>query len=70
MKNKGPSEGREIRIDFPTDHDWKGLFEEIEKVPDPPVKVCTLVEGLCSKLLLYLLEHKTVVFSKTNSISC
>ena len=45
VKNKGPSEGREIRIDFPTDHDWKGLFEEIEKVPAPPVKVCTLVEG-------------------------
>ena len=45
VKNKGPSEGREIRIDFPTDHDWKGLFEEIEKVPAPPVKVSTLVEG-------------------------
>lgn len=39
LKNAGPSEGREVVVDFPEDPNWKGLFEELEKAPPEALKV-------------------------------
>lgn len=39
MKNTGPSKGRQVEVDFPEDHDWTALYDELEKVPPIPLKV-------------------------------
>ena len=39
LKNSGPSKGRQVEVDFPEDHDWSALYDEIERVPPEPLKV-------------------------------
>jgi len=39
LKNTGPKQGRQVEVDFPEDHDWTGLFDELEKVEVEPLKV-------------------------------
>lgn len=39
LKNTGPSKGRQIEVDFPEDHDWSALYDEIERVPPETLKV-------------------------------
>ena len=43
MKNSGPSKGRQVEVDFPEDHDWSALYDELEKIPPEPLKVCSFI---------------------------
>ena len=39
LKNTGPSKGRQVEVDFPEDHDWSALYDELERIPPDPLKV-------------------------------
>ncbi|XP_067945984.1 uncharacterized protein [Watersipora subatra] len=39
LKNSGPSKGRQVEVDFPEDHDWSALYDELERIPPEPLKV-------------------------------
>lgn len=67
LKNSGPSKGRQVEVDFPEDHDWSALYDEIERVPPEPLKVnyslgCTYSEISLVHSLVYLVPTMLCVY--------